>query len=97
MIKPKTDFLIIDNHINANNKASILGVAVDVATQGILDNNKTPGRKVGQPDNRDSHYYFVLYWAQAIATQTEDIELANHFAPIAKCLKSSEAIIINEL
>ena len=83
--------------VNANHKASMLGLSVDVATQGILDNNKSPGRKVGQPDNRDSHYYFALYWAQAIATQTEDIELANHFSPIAKSLKSSEEIIINEL
>lgn len=83
--------------VNANHKASMLGLSVDVATQGILDNNKSPGRKVGQPDNRDSHYYFALYWAQAMATQTEDIELANHFSPIAESLKSSEEIIINEL
>lgn len=83
--------------INDNPKASILGVTVDVATQWILDNNKSPGRKVGQLDNRDSHFYFALYWARALATQTEDIKLANHFIPIAESLSSSEEVIVREL
>lgn len=83
--------------INDNPKASILGVTVDVATQCILDNNKSPGRKVGQLDNRDSHFYFALYWARALATQTEDIKLANHFIPIAESLSSSEEVIVREL
>ena len=69
-----------------NAKARVLGNAVDLATQGILDNNRSPERKVGQPDNRDSHYYFALYWAQALATQTEDTELSAHFAPVAAAL-----------
>ena len=80
-----------------NAKAKVLGDAVDVATQGILDHDKSPGRKVGQPDNRDSHYYFALYWAQALAAQTEDAELAAHFAPIAKDLADNEDKIVAEL
>ena len=83
--------------VNDNPKASILGVTVDVATQCILDNNKSPGRKVGQLDNRDSHFYFALYWARALATQTEDTKLANHFIPIAESLSSSEEVIVREL
>jgi isocitrate dehydrogenase len=83
--------------VNDNPKASILGVTVDVATQWILDNNKSPGRKVGQLDNRDSHFYFALYWARALATQTEDTKLANHFIPIAESLSSSEEVIVREL
>jgi isocitrate dehydrogenase len=83
--------------VNRNEKATILGAAVDAATQGILDHNKSPGRKVGQPDNRDSHFYFALYWAQALAAQTGDAELASHFAPIAEALASHEAEITSEL
>lgn len=83
--------------VNDNPKASVLGVGVDAATQGILDNNKSPGRKVGQPDNRDSHYYFALYWAQALAAQSQDTALADHFAPIAEELAANEAQIIREL
>ena len=83
--------------VNDNSKASILGQTVDAATQGILDNNKSPGRKTGQPDNRDSHFYFALYWAKALATQIEDTLLANHFTPIAKSLADSEELIIKEL
>jgi isocitrate dehydrogenase len=80
-----------------NAKARVLGNAVDIATQGILDNNKSPSRKVGQTDNRDSHFYFALYWAQALAAQTEDAGLAAHFAPIAKALADNEATIVAEL
>ncbi len=80
-----------------NPKAVLLGKAVDAATQGILDNNRSPGRKVGQPDNRHSHYYFALYWAQALAAQSEDPALAAHFAPIAEALAENEATIVAEL
>lgn len=80
-----------------NAKAKVLGDAVDLATQGILDNNKSPGRKVGQPDNRDSHYYFARYWAQALADQSQDADLATHFAPIAKALADNEKTIVAEL
>ena len=79
-----------------NAKAEILGDAADAATQGILDNNRSPGRKVGQPDNRDSHFYFALYWAQALAAQSDDAELAAHFAPIAQALSENEAAIVAE-
>ncbi|WP_395541180.1 NADP-dependent isocitrate dehydrogenase [Neotabrizicola sp. sgz301269] len=80
-----------------NAKARVLGKAVDVATQGVLDHDKSPRGKAGQTDNRDSHYYFALYWAQALAAQTEDAALAAHFAPIAKALAENEAKITSEL
>ncbi|WP_050523435.1 NADP-dependent isocitrate dehydrogenase [Pseudorhodobacter wandonensis] len=81
----------------ANDKARILGIAVDRATQGVLDNNKSPAPKVGQTDNRTSHYYFALYWAQALANQNEDASLTAHFAPIAKVLEENEDAILAEL
>jgi isocitrate dehydrogenase len=80
-----------------NEKARILGQAVDTATQGILDNNRSPSRTVGEPDNRDSHYWFARYWADALAAQTSDAELAAHFAPIAAALAAGEADILSEL
>ncbi len=80
-----------------NAAASILGEAVEVATQGILDDNRSPGRKVGEPDNRDSHYWFARYWAEALAAQREDSNLAAEFAPIAKALAENEAQILAEL
>ena len=80
-----------------NEKARILGKAVDTATQGVLDNNKSPSRKVGEPDNRASHYYFALYWAQALASQTDDTAMAKHFAPIAEKLGTNESKILDEL
>jgi isocitrate dehydrogenase len=80
--------------VKGNGKAKVLGDAVDAATQGILDNNKSPGRKVGQPDNRDGHFYFALYWAKALAAQSTDAELAAHFAPMAKALAENEATIL---
>ncbi|SEP82330.1 isocitrate dehydrogenase [Loktanella sp. DSM 29012] len=83
--------------VKNNPKAMVLGRAVDAATQGILDHDKSPGRKVGQPDNRDSHYYFALYWAQALAAQTDDVELAATFAPIAQALSDAEAQITADL
>ena len=83
--------------VTGNSKAAVLGAAVDIATQGILDNNKSPARKVGQTDNRDSHYFFALYWAEALAAQTDDAEIAAHFAPIAKALSDSQEAILAEL
>ncbi|MFY0632557.1 MAG: NADP-dependent isocitrate dehydrogenase [Vannielia sp.] len=80
-----------------NHKAKVLGDAVDAATQGILDNNRSPSRKVGEPDNRDSHYWFARYWAEALAAQDEDAELAAEFAPLAKALADGEAAITGEL
>jgi isocitrate dehydrogenase len=83
--------------VKGNEKARVLGKAVDAATQGVLDHDKSPKGRVGQTDNRDSHFYFALYWAQALAAQTESAELAAHFAPIAKALADNEAKILAEL
>ena len=80
-----------------NNKAQVLGDAVDAATQGILDHDRSPSRKVGEPDNRDSHYWFARYWAEALAAQGDDADLAAEFAPIAKALAENEAKIVGEL
>ena len=80
-----------------NAKAKVLGDAVDVATQGILDHDRSPGRKAGEPDNRDSHYWFARYWAEALAAQGEDAELAAHFGPVAAALAEGEAAILAEL
>ena len=83
--------------VKENAKAKILGDAVDAAVQGVLDQNRSPMRRVGQPDNRDSHFYFALYWAQALASQKDDADVAAHFIPIASALAESEAKIIAEL
>ncbi|WP_424928750.1 NADP-dependent isocitrate dehydrogenase [Amaricoccus tamworthensis] len=80
-----------------NEKARILGQAVEDATQGILDHGRSPSRKVGEPDNRDSHYWFARYWAESLAAQTKDADLAAHFAPIAEALASNEEAILGEL
>lgn len=81
----------------SNAKARVLGAAVDAATQGILDDNRSPGRKANQPDNRDSHYWFARYWAEALAAQSDDADMAAEFAPMAKALQDNEAAIIAEL
>ncbi|WP_372886126.1 NADP-dependent isocitrate dehydrogenase [Shimia sp.] len=80
-----------------NAKAGVLGRAAEAATQGILDNNRSPSRKVGEPDNRDSHYWFARYWAEALAAQGDDADLAAEFAPVAKALADGEAAILAEL
>jgi isocitrate dehydrogenase len=80
-----------------NAKAAVLGKAVDDATQGILDHDRSPGRKVGQPDNRDSHYWFARYWAEALASQAQDAELAAQFFNVAKALADGEVAITSEL
>ena len=80
-----------------NAKAAILGAAVDAATQKVLDNGDSPQGRVGQNDNRSSHYWFARYWAEAMAAQGDDADLAAHFAPIAKALVENEATILAEL
>lgn len=80
-----------------NAKAGVIGAAAEAATQGILDFNRSPSRKVGQPDNRDSHYWFARYWAEALAAQGDDAELAAHFAPIAAELAAKEEQILAEI
>ena len=82
---------------NGNDRARVLGEAAETATQGILDHDRSPSRKVGEPDNRDSHYWFARYWAEALATQTEDAALAAEFAPVAQALAENEAKIVGEL
>ncbi|WP_343729447.1 NADP-dependent isocitrate dehydrogenase [Duganella sp.] len=80
-----------------NAKAQILAKTLDEATGKLLDNSKSPSSRTGELDNRGSHFYLSLYWAQALAAQTEDKELAAHFAPLAKQLADNEAKIVEEL
>jgi len=80
-----------------NKKANILGEALDKATTEYLDNDKSPSRKVNEHDNRGSHYYVAMYWAKALAEQTNDADLAATFAPIAEALAAKEAKINEEL
>ncbi|MQT57244.1 NADP-dependent isocitrate dehydrogenase [Pseudomonas sp. FSL R10-0399] len=80
-----------------NAKALVLAKTLDQATGQFLDNNKSPSRKVGNIDNRGSHFYLALYWAQALAAQTEDKELQAQFAPVAKAMAENEAKIVAEL
>jgi isocitrate dehydrogenase len=80
-----------------NKKAKIVADALDAATGKLLDNNKSPSPKTGQLDNRGSQFYLTLYWAQALAAQAEDAELAARFAPLAKVLAENEQKIVDEL
>ncbi|WP_223570106.1 NADP-dependent isocitrate dehydrogenase [Pseudomonas sp. BF-R-26] len=80
-----------------NPKALVLAKTLDQATGQFLDNNKSPSRKVGNIDNRGSHFYLALYWAQALAAQTEDAALQAQFGELAKTLTENEATIVAEL
>ncbi|MFT3963758.1 NADP-dependent isocitrate dehydrogenase [Propionivibrio sp.] len=80
-----------------NPKAQVLADALDVAIAKFLDNNKSPARKVGEIDNRGSHFYLALYWAEALAAQTKDAELQARFAKVAKAMQENEAKINAEL
>ncbi|MBI9042704.1 NADP-dependent isocitrate dehydrogenase [Lutibacter sp.] len=80
-----------------NPKALILAETLDDATDKFLDKDKSPSRKVNELDNRGSHFYLAMYWAQALAAQNKDIELKNKFKKIADELQSNETIIIKEL
>ncbi|MCH4273141.1 NADP-dependent isocitrate dehydrogenase [Kerstersia gyiorum] len=80
-----------------NAKAKVLAKTLDQATGRFLDENRSPARKVGGLDNRGSHFYLALYWAQALAEQTEDAGLQAQFAPLAKALTANEAKIVAEL
>ena len=82
---------------NHNAKAKIVAKALDAATGKLLDNNKGPSPRTGQLDNRGSHFYLAMYWAQELASQTEDAELAAKFAPLAKALADNEQAIVKEL
>ena len=80
-----------------NARAQVLADALDAANAAFLDHDKSPGRKLGTIDNRGSHFYLALYWAQALAAQTADAELAAKFAPLAEALAENEATIVAEL
>jgi isocitrate dehydrogenase len=82
---------------NKNARAKLLSKTLDAATGKLLDNNKNPSPKTGQLDNRGSQFYLAMYWAQELASQTEDAELAARFAPLAKQLADNEAKIVEEL
>ena len=82
---------------NNNSKALVIADALDVATEKFLENDKSPARKIGEIDNRGSHFYLALYWAQALADQVKDTELKATFSPIAKELSENEAKINAEL
>jgi isocitrate dehydrogenase len=79
-----------------NNKAKLLAKTLDSATGKLLDNRKSPSAKTGELDNRGSQFYLSMYWAQELAAQTEDKELAAQFAPLAKALTENEATIVAE-
>ena len=80
-----------------NKKAGVLSKTLDAATGKLLDNNKNPSPKTGQLDNRGSQFYLAMYWAQELAAQTEDKDLAAKFAPLAKNLTDNEKKIVDEL
>jgi len=80
-----------------NAKALVLAETLDEATSRLLNNDKSPQAEVGTLDNRGSHFYLALYWAEALAQQTQDLALAQEFAPLAQKLKDNEATIISEL
>ena len=82
---------------NDNTKAKVLAKALDTATEKLLNEGKSPQRKAGQLDNRGSHFYLALYWAEALSSQTEDKALADKFGPLFDALSSNEAKIVAEI
>jgi isocitrate dehydrogenase len=82
---------------NGNKKAKVLADALDVATEALLLNGKSPSRKVNELDNRGSHFYLAMYWAQELAKQDADAELKAHFGKLAEELSSNEQTIVDEL
>jgi isocitrate dehydrogenase len=80
-----------------DSKIGALTEALDKANEGYLDNNKAPGRKCGEPDNKASHYWVARYWAEALSTQTADTALADKFTPVADALAKNEEKILSEL
>jgi isocitrate dehydrogenase len=80
-----------------NPRAQVLAETLDRATGTFLEEDRSPGRKIGMIDNRGSHFYLGLYWAQELAAQTVDADLATTFAPVAQALSSGEEQIVAEL
>ncbi|HJN25985.1 MAG TPA: NADP-dependent isocitrate dehydrogenase, partial [Rhodospirillales bacterium] len=85
------------SNVTGNAKAAVIGKALDMATEKLLDNNQSPSRRVNEIDNRGSHFYIALYWAQALAAQDEDVDLKAHFATLAEKLAANEKTIASEL
>ena len=86
-----------EKNTNGNEKAGVLAAALDQATEKLLDEGKSPSRKVGEIDDRGSHFWLSLYWAEALAAQSDDAELAEVFGPIAKDLRDNADVIDKEL
>jgi isocitrate dehydrogenase len=84
-------------NVTGNERAQILADSLDKATGDFLDNNKSPSRKVNELDNRGSHFYLAMYWAQALAEQGDDAELQARFAPVAQAMAENEEKIVDEL
>jgi isocitrate dehydrogenase len=80
-----------------NAKAAAVAAALDAANSQWLESDKAPSRKAGELDNRGSHFYLARYWAEALAAQTDDAELAAQYAPLAAALAAQEAVIVSEL
>lgn len=80
-----------------NKKAKVLADTLDAATEKLLENKKGPSRKAGELDNRGSHFYLAMYWAQELTAQNDDMELKNEFASIAEELTTNETLIVDEL
>ena len=85
------------SELNNNPKAKLLAETLDIAIEKLLTSGKSPMRKVGQLDNRGSHFYLAMYWAEELSKQTEDIELKSVFVSIADSLKNNEDVIVTEL
>ena len=86
-----------EKNAGGNARAGVLADALDKATEQLLDEGKSPSRKVGEIDDRGSHFWLTLFWAEALAAQTEDAELASEFEPIAKDLRDNADVIDKEL
>ena len=86
-----------EKNTNGNERAGVLAAALDKATEKLLDEGKSPSRKVNEIDDRGSHFWLSLYWAEALAAQSDDAELAEKFAPVAADLRSNAEAIDSEL
>ena len=85
------------SQVNNNPKAKVLGDALDDATEKLLENKKGPSRKSGEIDNRGSHFYLAMYWAEALANQDKDAALKAQFAPVSLAFKAEEKVIVSAL